>query len=755
MIDVPARVKDALKSGDYRKNVKITVPGVDMREVVTNVVSGDDLPSFMGMSSMIFDDHHQLIGWDIEFWNDSSFTIDESYSKIRIYADVPFDYLTFNGTRYDAEGDKTYATIPTPSTGEYAAYSLKVYYTSNDPDYNPNIQPRRFDCYDYVDWFDNDNLVAESVKFDERMCSDTELKFGLCEGTSVEFQYFDLPNIRGEHISISIDVQYKDTDGTLAWYEIPMGQYDVDECSRQASTGIIKATAYNKLKSTYLDQKANKLIDNILDQYPGQSTNLYVVLQKLLNGYGISDIGEVVMRLGSFAIERSIEAHGISYPGTNFKYFVICDVVMKFHAPSDWTSEKFLRFMINAGNIAYIAGRGTDPYDRDIFPSHFPYNEYMYIYHNDSYFSLQDDRADMVKFRDFMNSNHSYALYFRGYVEISQNNGATITKLPLIVNYNEKSAHVWWGDYDNVIDTGFITGVDTSVFREGWNGATITIHIPCRLIPEFYVELPEEPPYPPACYDVTNLIGDNIKNEINDYLFLKTAIDYGNGIYAQNMDGMNATVITKSEIDAITDNITLRDLQSAVFETNCQYGKLNRVTDIFTGVELNNGGLFPRDNLYPNDGLFPLGTLEAGYPAMYSKLWADEGNVRTFRYLIITYKGTETVEGQTQEVEKKLQRTVNANGTDDYNMSDNWLFKNLVWSDADVATYADAMVAKMQNMSWFPFEMWCAGLPYLEAGDAIEIAMQQGTYKSYVLRRNLNGIQNLQDEMINGTLDIF
>ena len=55
---------------------------------------------------------------------------------------------------------------------------------------------------------------------------------------------------------------------------------------------------------------------------------------------------------------------------------------------------------------------------------------------------------------------------------------------------------------------------------------------------------------------------------------------------------------------------------------------------------------------------------------------------------------------------KVLQRTVNADGTDDYDMSNNWLFKNLVWSDNDVGDYADAMVTKMQNLTWFPFEMW-------------------------------------------------
>ena len=65
------------------------------------------------------------------------------------------------------------------------------------------------------------------------------------------------------------------------------------------------------------------------------------------------------------------------------------------------------------------------------------------------------------------------------------------------------------------------------------------------------------------------------------------------------------------------------------------------------------------------------------------------------------------------------------------------------------------MVTKMQPLRWFPFEMWCAGLPYLETGDEIEVSIGQTTYTSYVLQRQLKGIQNLQDTYINGTLDIF
>jgi 3-dehydroquinate synthase class II len=52
--------------------------------------------------------------------------------------------------------------------------------------------------------------------------------------------------------------------------------------------------------------------------------------------------------------------------------------------------------------------------------------------------------------------------------------------------------------------------------------------------------------------------------------------------------------------------------------------------------------------------------------------------------------------------------------------------------------------------------MWASGLPYLETGDEIEIVDRQGqTHTSYVLKRTLEGIQNLQDTYENGIVDVF
>ena len=159
----------------------------------------------------------------------------------------------------------------------------------------------------------------------------------------------------------------------------------------------------------------------------------------------------------------------------------------------------------------------------------------------------------------------------------------------------------------------------------------------------------------------------------------------------------------------------------------------------------------PANSLYPNNGTGGQGFHP--YPSEYSKLWTDSQGEQSFRYLIITYK---TLDENNNEVEAVLQRTVNADGTTDYNMNDNWLFRNLIWTAEDVGDYADAMVAKMQNIRWFPFEMWAAGLPYVETGDAIEITDRNGgSHVSYVLQRQLQGIQNLQDTYVNGELDIF
>ena len=623
---------------------------------------------------------------------------------------------------------------------------------------------------------DNDNLVSESVSIDERMCSGDTLKFGLCEGSSLEFQYFGKPNITGKRVQAFIDVEYgyaetyvsKGTvprysqyttltesgtcylraSGAHAWqrtivmsppeyepvdyvptsgnnrteqyleglkagdrisvynpnatvylqqkvkrpqtYTIPMGFFDVKKCSRQASTGIIKATCYNKLQSEYLDAKANETVAELVAQGEYGYTDrlsLYTLLKELLDGYGIEE--------DTYSYSQASVS---SFGGANLVTIPLCD------ASGQSTSSKLFLYMSSS----------SFSLNRDDFYHFYLYTQELKQHCIDevwgSYKTLYTKVNDTVyTIEQFADTSYTDAWYLCGQIYCRK-------KVDINTFFFERK--------------GGRSNAYTSEYSECYKiEAMIPVHASVGTTPP-----------------VVNLtVWRNYFNQVwgEDYVFAD--------IYKKELSAAQKVRITTSEMESIQD-ITLRELQSSVYELSCQFGQLSRVTDLFSGVELNHSRLYPADSLYPATDLYPSGAAASGFRSMYSKLWADEGNVHKWRYLIITYKG---LNGDDQEEDFTLQRTINADGTDDYNMSDNWLFRNLVWTAAQVGDYADAMVAKMQDVTWFPFEMWCAGLPYIETGDEIEIPLGEHSYTSYVLQRQLKGIQNLQDTYINGTLDIF
>lgn len=695
---------------------------------------------------------------------------------------------------------------------------------------------------------DNNTLVKETVSIDERMCSGDTIKFGLCEGSSLEFQYFDHPSIYGRQLQVFVDVwsdyaQESDvpiwhdikvlteTDGTFTvvkpgtykidyvgpisfkiewtrngvtyhdeiypmagadsyplgdlvagdtiraytdyafnefsvdlkgyyadvshWYTIPMGFFTVEKCSRQASTGIKKVTAYNKLKSAYLDQKANS---DIIALFGNQSVYVMDINRALLGEYGIDvkeyshiDMQWLVLTEGSnasgsfspYKYTSLVGDQGPFSPGifnggistsTNIYMMGVADVV-KYDIPNQY-QQKYMQIDMDSivqqaeqsisefikEQLSKIATStsadvlwsrlqnmvGNPSYDPDILGYFFnvvvKHPGYTYEIYGDNVLNADGSLED---------------LKHKTFHEVSQ----VLVVIPKYITFGTI------GDsYGHVERVTMFTDVHNEVWCQGTYGE----YVYYTSGGDYYVKQYR----PPRLADDSTFDTERITAGIDVKIILS-------GISDADTIMINPTSI---------GDVTLRELQSATFETVCQFGKLDRVTDLFAGVELNNSRLFPAENLYPYDSLYPDGAALSSEKSMYSKLWADEGNIQSWRNLIITYKG---LDENNQEKDFTLQRQVNADGTQDYNMSDNWLFKNLVWTAEEVGDYADAMVAKMRNITWFPFEMWCAGLPYLETGDELEISIGETTYTSYVLQRQLKGIQNLQDTYINGTLDIF
>lgn len=702
---------------------------------------------------------------------------------------------------------------------------------------------------------DNDTLVRESVDIDERMCSGDTIKFGLCEGSSLEFQYFDHPNIYGRQLQVFVDVwsdyvrrvrdpywhdlkTLTETDGTFTvvepgtykldyvgpqsfeiqwtvsgtsyheeifpvsgdqtfnlgdlvagdtvriyteysahtlsvelkgyyaddsqWFPIPLGFFTVEKCSRQASTGIKKVTAYNKLKSEYLDQKAN---DEIIELFGNNLVYIMDVNRALLGGYGV-DVKEVadVIAYGGYLYAESDASSSFSpfrYTSLLGDQGAFSPAILKENA--SYTTSSNIYMSAEAELLMYsIPDEYADKY-------------------------VQIDIDDLISKAD--KSISTFIKYQLG--KLSANTSADVlwARLQNMVGKSDDSSHTGKylkGYFFNVLVA--YRDNTTEIYGDNVKNANGTFR-DLRLktlsnVKSVYVLLPISIRYGKDLNSDGHVrpiyqSQSGAKNEVNC-----TGPDKTYEYYDSNSNVLTNTYVTPklpngsdisfsvlhscfkvkvilsgiSEADLVQidpssiADVTLRELQSAAYETVCQFGKLDRETDLFSGVELNNSRLYPAEDLYPNNSLYPDGAAMSSEKSMYSKLWADEGNIQKWRNLIITYKGLD--ENQ-NEKDFTLQRVINADGTQDYNMSDNWLFRNLVWTAAQVGEYADAMVSKMRDITWFPFEMWCAGLPYLETGDEIEVSIGQTTYTSYVLQRQLKGIQNLQDTYINGTLDIF
>lgn len=699
---------------------------------------------------------------------------------------------------------------------------------------------------------DNDTLVSESVDIDERMCSGDTIKFGLCEGSSIEFQYFNHPNIYGRKIQIFVDIwsdyvseyetkwhdvttlngdnwkytidnagEYKlewpramqfrivwtnsgtihsydvfiddedwfkslgnmvegDTIETFSrdnysaslkgyyetpasyWYSIPMGFFTVEKCSRQASTGIKKVTAYNKLQSAYLDADAK---DILIETFGNNSVEIIDILRWLLDDYGIESNRDYISPhyydYYNYYDDASVSFSPFKYSSLKGDQGIFSPYILKYGNSSFSTSTNTY---IN-GAVHFVQFNIESQY----------YNRYVQIDINDKAIDADANIANFIKSQlNMINSSTSGDVLWSRFQDMVGSQyqpvpGQTVWNgyfFNVTVVYGDQSVEVYGDNVKNADGT-----FDELRKKTLYDVRNVYVMIPTRVEfgTGFYADGSINPLYADGqgAQNGIDILSsgsygyyDNNNNVVIKQYTAPRYSDNTNIYYSDLKKYFSVSVVLDevSDIETVTLNptnindVTLRELQSAVFETVCQFGKLDRVTDLFSGVELNHSRLYPATTLYPDTALYPDGAALSSEKSMYSKLWADEGNVQKWRNLIITYKG---LDENNQEKDFTLERVVNSDGTQDYNMSDNWLFKNLVWTASDVGDYADVMVSKMRDVTWFPFEMWCAGLPYIETGDELEISIGEETYTSYVLQRQLKGIQNLQDTFINGILDIF
>ena len=133
----------------------------------------------------------------------------------------------------------------------------------------------------------------------------------------------------------------------------------------------------------------------------------------------------------------------------------------------------------------------------------------------------------------------------------------------------------------------------------------------------------------------------------------------------------------------------------------------------------------------------------------HSDFWFDEYSISPIGSIKYTYYDIDLKQEQTQIYSF-------GEGLSEYDMTDNYLLKHLAVSASDltdqtVEEYVQSLfdtyfIPNIQDISFIPVDLDMIGLPYIEAGDYIEVVAEDNTVVgTYVLSRTLSGEQYLED----------
>lgn len=587
----------------------------------------------------------------------------------------------------------------------------------------------------------NDNVVQESVRFTESLCSQSTFKFGLAEASVLEFETVGIGNMYGMTIEASIEIDCSSLsaadkaaiaagtwngtwDGTV--FGIPLGTFRVDSCPRDhQSMAHRKVTAYTQDVSNrmagipsrsfepHFNVGMNALLNTRLSdltyvedaKIPAEQTYVYQN-----NVYACDSTGTAKYLSISAGAKRELLTLSGRLSNSGGTYATQCDY---FTYNQTFDPTEYEKFGINAAAALDAAGLDLT-YDHSgtkIYAN----NEAMLRERLPWLFS--PCVVNLVRLHN--SSSNNSAAYFDGYNAI---NVAPDAVYPILTpaSYNRAftvpyyyvgstdKSELPYGTNKDVSFLGeYLASLSTNsayptTFQLSVGGTIVTVTKPCEITA------------PTAkLYKMAGAVGDYIK-----------IASTGNEIAPQVPVGMTGAESFYDSLTNFSFAFDFRTMLNGVLELYAEFLKADRAGSAEV-VSLDNSAptSVPPDN--------------------YSEMWWDEYDVDPIGTVTITFKETDA-DGNEQE------NTVALNigtGLSRYDMSNNETLKSLANASlSDVSTLINTnFKPKVGAVAFTPIDLTMQGWPWLEAGDALEVEAEDGTIvETYALRIEMSGIQHLQ-----------
>lgn len=565
---------------------------------------------------------------------------------------------------------------------------------------------------EYTD-LNNDDVVTESVSFTESLCSQQAFRFGLTEASELKFTAVGIPNIRGVTIEAAIEINVEElgaawisahaptgnedfldpqtcTYSGESYYRIPYGRFIVDTCPRNhESMWKREVTAYTERLDS--DNLANPFQTNFLNTFFVETPTYKANLKPIVYSCLYKDNPDALLSMGYTSTLLSRSSYQLNVSKTlTLKTAGGTSKTITFES-SYWESS--VSRIGRDLEKCLIKVNWTNPYSTDTIGRAV---EILTTYGIDAaqsgYSSLAEIASVGTQGISGSFSDLPITVVSGGVAYNAPNRTNIPTGIKLIYPYIEGESRL------------VLCAVTSTFIINETDSQTETIRYSA---PRF------------------ELLTDSDVSELGTQAVsfnstLQTDRKYDDGTVYKSYSFANA--------------FSISGLVAGFLELQCRFGSPARTG----GMEIT--GL---------DNTNPISII----PSEYSSLWYDETVISPIGYVEVEFKDES---GSEQDITVQI-----GTGSSVYDLRDNEVIANIVFSisqaEAESGVTIESKIIEFLNsvftpnipdLTFVPIELEKKGLPYLEAGDAIEIETEDGQIvPSFILRQTITGIQYLSADV--------
>lgn len=565
----------------------------------------------------------------------------------------------------------------------------------------------------------NENIVQESVKFQESVCSQDVFKFGLTEASVIEFETVGIANMYGMTIACYNEIDCSSLsaaeiadieagtwdgtwDGTNKVFAVPYGVFRVESCPRdhQAMTHR-RVTAYGDIDSI-TDNKFEKAKTELFfptSSYEPNMEHLFYSNLASLSDIDLEDYGYEKQEGVIYSFSPESHTSLVLNDGTSQTLYF----TFSMHILCIDDSQSGYKGTHDPDQIFWIDTQGNN-YDAAIEEAASFLEEYGVDFEASGYSSAKDFLMSFVA----VYARGEYApAYMADMFHLTSNYAKTST----VDDHTVQNAAYGYIPIEQSSRPLFLYGgFSKEAYKRGLrvffaSPKSFSISTgPIFLHPERILFSHSYKQCSFAVYSKENTVLPVLKFENTLKLPLRQPAIFSSKKYTGY---------------SFSNAYSYKDMMNSCLELLALFGCSSRIDSRITKRLSNSSPVA----VAPND---------------YSQMWWDEYDVQpigTIRYAYTDEAGEEQI------VEYQF-----GDGASVYDMTDNAVLKAMSGASPDVIeslldTY---FVPHLAAVNFTPIDLSMKGLPYIEAGDALSVTAQDGTVcNSYALRQEIDGIQSL------------